>query len=134
MSAEDHPTKMTWWCVTHDQPEVLLGRCWMGEFQAGKCKILRWSPYLAKRGRVKFRRLWWLPGKFIAITLPPFGVWIRDGAQDRKDLSRIIRHEGIHWDQYLRWGWMVYIRYVGLWIRHGYWNHPHEVEARERST
>lgn len=66
-----------------------------------------------------------------AITLPPFGVYIRDGYQ--ADL-RIQKHEAVHWAQYERMGLLrFYTTYVWYSWTYGYWDNPMEVEAREQS-
>ena len=62
------------------------------------------------------------------ITLPPWGVFIR-----RECLadSRLCRHEMAHWTQYQRMGAVkFYAVYLWLLLRHGYQNHPMEIEAR----
>lgn len=77
----------------------------------------------------------WLPEEFVAITLPPFGIFVRQrvmGEQRR----RVLDHELIHWEQYLRHGALgYYVRYLWQWMRAGfsYERHPMEIEARERS-
>lgn len=66
---------------------------------------------------------------FRAITLPPFGVY---ALAEHIDSQRLIRHEQCHWRQYERMGAIrFYVGYIALWVRHGYQNHPWEVEARE---
>lgn len=62
------------------------------------------------------------------ITLPPFGVYIR-----RECLAddRLCRHELAHWAQYQRMGAVrFYAVYLWLLAKHGYQNHPMEIEAR----
>lgn len=60
------------------------------------------------------------------ITLPPLGIFIHPG-----DDQRWLRaHELVHWDQYRRMGfWKFYWKYLTGFIRHGYKNHPMELEA-----
>ena len=65
---------------------------------------------------------------FGGVTLPPFGVFI---LAERIHSERLIRHEQAHWAQYQRMGALgFYITYAWLWLRHGYRNHPLEIEAR----
>lgn len=76
----------------------------------------------------------WLPLPWVAaITLPPFGIFIR---RDRYSM-KLLHHENAHWRQYLRVGSAVayYVRYVGAWVRCGfsYKRHPWEKEARALS-
>ena len=72
----------------------------------------------------------WLPIPFAGITLPPWGIFIKQG----RDSARLRRHELVHWAQYERHGlWGFYAGYVFHWIRAGfsYANHPWEIEARQ---
>lgn len=62
------------------------------------------------------------------ITLPPFGIYIRE-----KCLSddRLCRHEQMHWIQYMRMGAIkFYAVYLWQLFRYGYEKHPMEIEAR----
>ena len=79
--------------------------------------IIRW--YLALTG-------------YDGITLPPWGVYIR-----RECLAdpRLCRHEMAHWAQYQRMGAVrFYATYLWLLLRHGYQNHPMEIEARSAES
>ncbi len=70
---------------------------------------------------------------YTAITLPPAGIWVRKGLSPELQ-ARVLVHEGIHWEQYVRWGLLGYYgRYLWWAFRHGYRDNPMEVEARERS-
>ena len=73
---------------------------------------------------------WWLKlTGFAGITLPPFGAYI---LPTRLQDERLRRHEAAHWAQYERMGVLgFYLTYLWYTIRHGYWNNPMEVEARE---
>ena len=63
-----------------------------------------------------------------AITLPPFGIYAVPGSENDKSLAR---HETVHWMQYQRMGAVrFYVTYLWLLMRHGYINHPMEIEAR----
>jgi hypothetical protein len=67
--------------------------------------------------------------RYGGITLPPFGVYI---LAERINEERLIRHEQAHWAQYQRMGFFRFIwAYLTGLIRHGYWNHPMEIEARK---
>jgi hypothetical protein len=64
-----------------------------------------------------------------AITLPPFGVY---ALQECLEDVRLQKHEAKHWQQYLSMGLVkFYAVYLWLSLRHGYWDNPMEVEARE---
>lgn len=66
---------------------------------------------------------------FRAITLPPFGIYAVPGSERDEQLAR---HETAHWLQYQRMGAArFYVTYLWLLLRHGYWDHPMEVEARQ---
>lgn len=68
--------------------------------------------------------------KFNAITLPPFGMFYIPN----RYTDRTVRHEMIHWEQYKRLGFFgFYLNYLILSYKHGYWNNPMEIEAREKS-
>ena len=69
---------------------------------------------------------------FRAITLPPFGIYALPGSEDDEQLAR---HETVHWIQYQRMGAVrFYATYLWLLLRHGYWNHPMEIEARQQEA
>jgi hypothetical protein len=69
---------------------------------------------------------------YAGITLPPFGVYI---LSERLSDQRLVRHEAVHWDQAERMGVVTfYVRYLWLLARHGYQNHPMEIEARHAET
>jgi len=68
-----------------------------------------------------------LPGMMGAIVLYPY-ILFRNGPDDK----RLYRHELEHFYQVQRDGWLrFYVRWLWLTARHGYWNNPYEVEARE---
>ena len=63
------------------------------------------------------------------ITLPPWGVFI---LVERMGDERLVRHETAHWLQYKRMGALrFYAAYLWGLLRHGYRNHPMEIEARK---
>jgi hypothetical protein len=69
---------------------------------------------------------------FAGITLPPRGAYI---LQERMADTRLLRHEKAHWEQAQRLGAVrFYWRYLLLFVRHGYRNHPMEIEARQREV
>ena len=66
------------------------------------------------------------------ITLPPLGIYI---LPEHLANQRLIRHEQAHWRQWQRMGTVrFYAAYIWLWLRHGYRNHPLELEARAAET
>jgi len=82
--------------------------------------------FFEAKGPVK----WYL--KFVghhAITLPPFGIFIRP---DHINDKNIYNHETVHWKQAQDIGVvMFYIKYLSFQLRYGYENNPMEVEARK---
>jgi hypothetical protein len=66
---------------------------------------------------------------FAGMVLPPVGIFI---LAEHMHSQRLIRHEQAHWRQWQRMGTVrFYVTYIWLWLRHGYRNHPMEIEARE---
>ncbi len=84
--------------------------------------------------RVRIPARWWLRN-IRAITLPPFGIWIRSEVYASDVGQAVLQHEYVHWEQYLRIGGSVrfYVVYIGMWVWYGNRKHPMEIEARERS-
>ena len=80
--------------------------------------------------RIRFRHwLFRLPGMMGAIVLYPY-ILFRQG--HGSVMPRLYRHELEHFYQVQRDGWLrFYIRWLWLTARHGYWDNPYEVEARE---
>lgn len=72
---------------------------------------------------------WWLRlTGFGGITLPPLGIYI---LAERINEAPLVRHEQAHWAQYERMGALrFYAIYLWGLVRHGYRNHPMEIEAR----
>lgn len=72
----------------------------------------------------------WLPLPWIAaMCLPPVGILVRAN----RDSERLRRHEFVHWEQYVRRGFVgYYLGYLVAWVRSGfsYQRHPWEIEAR----
>lgn len=65
---------------------------------------------------------------FAGACLPPFGVYI---LPERLNDTGLVRHEKVHWSQYLRMGAIkYYLVYIYQVARYGYWNCPMEREAR----
>lgn len=75
-----------------------------------------------------------LPMKWAwGMAVPPFGIFIR---KDQIHNERLMRHEMIHWDQYISRGVIkFYAGYLFLWASSGfsYKNHPWEIEAKIKS-
>lgn len=88
------------------------------------------------RSKLRVKPLPRLMDGYRAITLPPFGIWI-DSEQvpiEGDEFCGVLKHESVHWEQWRRYGTLgYYVRYLVGWLRHGYENHPMEIEARERS-
>lgn len=70
---------------------------------------------------------WWLKlWGYRGITLPPFGIYVLDFN------PQLVKHEQAHWMQYQQLGvFKFYAKYLWLLAKHGYWNHPMEIEARK---
>lgn len=72
----------------------------------------------------------WLPFRppYKAITIPPFGIFIRSKYCDNK---KILNHEMIHWKQYQELGLLkFYWQYFKQFLKFGYDRMPMEIEAR----
>jgi hypothetical protein len=82
----------------------------------------------------RYPRIWYvslLVPPFRAMTVPPFGIFIRK--QFRGD-EQILRHDLVHWQQYERMGLVLYyFRYFTQLLFIGYDTMPMEIEARKRS-
>lgn len=71
----------------------------------------------------------WLIPPFRAMTIPPFGIFIK---KQFKGNHQILQHDLIHWKQYKRMGFfMYYFRYFFQLITIGYDTMPMEMEARQ---
>ena len=65
---------------------------------------------------------------YAGICLPPLGIYI---LAEHLANQRLIRHEQQHWRQWQRMGTVrFYAAYAWGLLRHGYRNHPLELEAR----
>lgn len=75
----------------------------------------------------------WFPFKYRGIVLWPF-VFLRPYPDERFN-TVLFRHELQHCYQVKQRGviWF-YIRHLYLLMKHGYWNHPDEIEARNNQT
>lgn len=67
--------------------------------------------YVSRSSAPKYYTVNNLPGDTMAVTTPPFGIFIRPEAKGNKE---VIEHENCHWDQYKRMGliefWKTYLR------------------------
>ena len=72
--------------------------------------------------------LWWFgKTRWAGLALPPFGAWVQN-----INSERLVRHERRHLQQALEVGVLKwYVLYAWYTLRHGYWNNPFEVDARE---
>lgn len=69
---------------------------------------------------------------YAGICLPPVGIFI---LVDHLANNRLVRHERAHWAQWQRMGTFgFYATYLWGLLRHGYRNHPLEIEARAAET
>jgi hypothetical protein len=65
---------------------------------------------------------------FAGVCLAPWGIFI---LPEHLANQRLTRHEIAHWRQYQRMGLLrYYSTYFWGLLRHGYRNHPMELEAR----
>ena len=73
-------------------------------------------------------RAWLRLTGFHGIVLPPWGIYI---LAERIEDRQLVRHEQVHWAQYLRMGAVrFYATYLWQVLRYGYRNAPLEREAR----
>lgn len=71
--------------------------------------------------------LWILP-PYRAITIPPFGIFIK---KKHKGNQKLLNHDLVHWQQYQRMGlFMFYFKYLKQFLTYGYDKMPMEIEAR----
>ena len=77
----------------------------------------------------KIRYVQWVLPPFRAMTIPPFGIFIKKEFEGDK---QILEHDLIHWKQYERMGlFMYYFRYFMQLLLIGYDTMPMEMEARQ---
>lgn len=76
-----------------------------------------------------------IPGKQMAITIPPFGMFIESEFKNEgSGRGTLLKHERVHWSQYKRMGLLgFYGNYLSEYIGHGRVNHSMEREARRLS-
>lgn len=75
-----------------------------------------------------------IPGAQMAITIPPFGIFIESQYrhEDPNDPCSILIHEQIHWKQYKRMGlFSFYFNYIKCYVHSGRINNWMEREARK---
>lgn len=93
------------------------------------------SFFSAKKERV-FYLPFDIPGKQMAATIPPVGIFIEKKYKNEGDgCGTILAHEKIHWDQYKRMGLVLFhFEYMKGLIKNGrVYHHWMEVEARKKS-
>jgi hypothetical protein len=67
-----------------------------------------------------------LPHPRSAMTIPPFGILIKEG----NDTKEIRRHEACHWKQYQKLGLLpFYFNYFREHIKNGYDQNAYEIEC-----
>jgi hypothetical protein len=76
-----------------------------------------------------------IPGKQMAMTVPPFGIIIeKEFKNEGSGRGTLLRHEKVHWSQYRRMGLVgFYGKYFYEYIRLGRFNGSMEREARKLS-
>ena len=76
-----------------------------------------------------------LPGSIMAMTIPPFGIFIEEKYIDQGDAKgSILAHERIHWLQYQELGLFgFYNKYINGWLKNGRLYNEMEADARKRS-
>lgn len=73
----------------------------------------------------------WLPFGLRGMTIPPLGIFIKNGYQND---NLLLEHETIHWKQYERYGLLgFYAKYFGELLKNGYADNALEIEARVES-
>jgi hypothetical protein len=58
-------------------------------------------------------------------------IFLRHGTKDFFDYPELVVHEYFHVIKQWRTGRLTLLRYLIESLRHGYWNNPFEIEARE---
>ncbi len=94
-----------------------------------------YSPFAIKNEpRIKYVQE--LPGSIMAMTIPPFGIFIEEKYQNEGFLpGTILAHEKIHWLQYQERGlFKFYRQYIRGWLKDGRLYNELEQDARERSA
>lgn len=88
---------------------------------------------IKKEASVKYVRN--IPGSMMAITIPPFGIFIEEKyINEGEDNGSILAHERIHWLQYQEFGLIkFYFKYLSGWIINGRIYNELEKDARARS-
>ncbi len=77
-----------------------------------------------------------IPGKQMAATIPPFGIFIEEKyTSDGDGPGSVLSHERVHWNkQYKEMGLIkFYYNYASVYIKHGRIDNWMEDEARELS-
>ena len=75
-----------------------------------------------------------IPGKQMASTIPPFGIFIESNYQKENSNvpCSILKHELVHWNQYKRMGLISFhYNYLKCYLNSGRINNWMEEEARE---
>ena len=66
--------------------------------------------------------------KYNAITIPPFGIFIK---KEHRDNENLLNHEIMHWEQFRKLGLIkFYSNYIEEFKKLGYDDMPMEIEAR----
>lgn len=79
---------------------------------------------------IRFKKT--LAKNYNALTIPPFGIYIKES---EKDNQKLIAHEIVHWKQYQKMGLLnYYFSYFKQLKEYGYDNMPMEQEARKNES
>ena len=69
----------------------------------------------------------WLPSPRRAMTIPPFGIYIKD---EHKGNEILLAHELCHWEQYKNKGMVpFYVSYFTQFLSYGYKDMPMETNC-----
>ena len=76
-----------------------------------------------------------IPGKQMAMTIPPFGIIIEKKYKNEGGgRGTLLSHERVHWNQYKKMGLFgFYYNYFSEYVKYGRFNGSMEIEARKLS-
>jgi hypothetical protein len=76
-----------------------------------------------------------IPGKQMAMTIPPFGIIIEKKYKNEGGgRGTLLSHERVHWNQYKKMGLFgFYYNYFSEYVKYGRFNCSMEIEARKLS-
>jgi hypothetical protein len=76
-----------------------------------------------------------IPGKQMAMTIPPFGIIIEKKYKNEgSGRGTLLRHERVHWNQYKKMGLIgFYYNYFSEYLKYDRFYGSMEIEARKLS-